>query len=93
MQTTVNTSQLFERRLLGMEEKMEKMEKAIKEKDFHSFAEFSMKVRVHISPGQILSWSLDHVLYFEKCEKLKISFLKWLGIHILPEKNNSYVTK
>ncbi|KAL5019645.1 hypothetical protein ScPMuIL_003141 [Solemya velum] len=43
MQTTVNTSQLFPRRLLGMEEKMEQMEKSINEKDFHSFAELTMK--------------------------------------------------
>lgn len=39
MQQTVNTSELFQRRLSLVPERMKIMEKAIKEKDFKGFAE------------------------------------------------------
>lgn len=44
MQTSVETSDLLHQRLQGLPKRIERIKKAILKKDFHSFAEITMKV-------------------------------------------------
>lgn len=44
MQTSVETSQLLQQRLQGVPKQLEKIKCAIQNKDFHSFAEITMRV-------------------------------------------------
>jgi len=45
MQTTVNTSQLLHHRIQNISQKQNSITQAIKDKNFQTFAEITMKVR------------------------------------------------
>jgi diphosphomevalonate decarboxylase len=49
MQTSVETSELLRQRMQTVPERVEKMKQAILKKDFHTFAEITMKVQCSCS--------------------------------------------